>query len=158
MHYEEEFVEVFPARKGLDTRGPLCHKPAMCPHGSRALLGLVLLSCFPSQARGESLNPFSKKQQLNRIQVCHFSAKRPASHLLNRWTSSFSFGFISSRVWKHCQAAISPPAVSSTCLQSPSIVLELDRTTSLIPVLKAFLLGCFKAHPECAGFMGKFSV
>ena len=112
----------FPSQKGDNTKGSLWHTPATCPHGNGALL--VLLSCFPSQARGENLNPFSKKQQLNLIQVCHFSAKRPASQLLKGWTNSCWFGLISSRVWKHCWAAISPPVASSTCLQAPSLVLD----------------------------------
>lgn len=101
----------FPSQKGKwRNRFPLPHASHV-PHGSGALLGLLLLL----QTRGKSLNPFSKQQQLNLTQVCHFSAKRPASHLLKGWTDSCWFGLISSRVWKHCQASVSPPAVSSTC-------------------------------------------
>lgn len=71
--------------------------PAFCPHGGEVLLGLALPSCFSwQQARGESLNPFGKKQQLNLIQVCHFSPPERTNRFLLVWPHFKQCGSIAS--------------------------------------------------------------
>lgn len=151
LRSEEEFAEVFPARKGDDARCPLCHTPAVCPMA----VGHSWAWCsFPLQARGESLNAFSKKQQLNLIRVCHFSAKK-ASFLPPERMNRFLL------VWPRFKPSVEAlPGfdLASGCelnvpagtIRSPGLIL--------IPVLRASLLGCFRAHPERVGFMGKLSV
>ena len=64
-------------------------------------------------------------------------------------------------VWAHFKQSVEAlPGfdLTSSCelnmpagtMRSPGLIL--------VPVLRALLLGCFKAHPEDAGFTGEFSV